>query len=218
MNQPFPTKLVQNFQERVTWIRGLDRIMDELFQNPVAQGIMDKTAPQFMMKMNMIVLNSILGAMCRITEPAKSHGQQNLTIRTIVKRILWTDGRAPQAEQIAQRCDCFHRLLKEGRNKLLAHNDLKTALDDKRFPLPPRIAKDVIEQLECLIKLAYEQDGRPWSSVVLMGDERCFIRALNDSLLYERALDDPRLSGELRSEMLLWRLEAAERHTDSLRR
>lgn len=51
-----------------------------------------------------------------------------------------------------------------------------------------------------------------------MGDERCFIRDLNDSILYECALKDPRLSEELRSDMLLWRLKAAERHTRSRHR
>ena len=184
--------------------------MDELFQNPAAQDIMDKTAPQFMMRMNRVVLNSMIGAMCRITEPTRSRGQQNLTVRTIVKRILWTEGRDSQAERIAQRCDCFHQQLKKGRDKLFAHNDLKTALAGQwfPFPLPPSIDKDVIEQLERLIKLASEQCGRPSSPVVLRGDERKFIKALNDSLLYERTLNDPRLSEKLRSDMLLWRLDA----------
>ena len=90
----------------------------------------------------------------------------------------------------AQRCDCFYQQLKKGRDKLLAHNDLKSALDGQRFPfpLPQSIGKDVIEQLESLIKLAYEQFEKPGGSVILLGDEREFIRALNDSLLYERAL------------------------------
>ena len=204
------TALVDSFVDHVTWIRGLDQIMDELFQNPAAQDIMDKTAPQFMMRMNRVVLNSTIGAMCRITEPARSRGQQNLTVRTIVKRILWNDGRDSQAERIAQRCDCYHQQLKKGRDKLLAHNDLKTALAGQwfPFPLPPSIGKDVIEQLERLIKLASEQCGLPPSRVVLRGDEHEFIKALNDSLLYKRALMDCRLPEELRTDMLLWRLES----------
>lgn len=130
-----------------------------------------------------------------------------------MKQIPWTEGRASQAERIAQRCDCFHQRLKKGRNKLLAHNDLKTALagQEAPFPRPPSIGKDVIEQLELLIKLASEQCGLPSTRVVLRSDEREIIKALKDSLLYERALKDPRLPEELRTEMLLWRLDDIER-------
>ncbi|MDE0026860.1 MAG: hypothetical protein OXP69_20815 [Spirochaetaceae bacterium] len=213
MSQPSTTAdHVKSFVEHVTYIRGLDRIMDELFQNPAAQAIMNKTAPQFMMKMNREVLNSVIGAMCRITEPAKSHGQQNLTVQAIVKGTQWTEGRDSEAKCIAQRCDGFYRQLKEGRHKLLAHNDLKIALDDQwsPFPLPPSIGKDVIEQLESLIKLAYEQYGiRGDGRVILLGDEREFIKRLNDSLLYERALKDCRLPKELQSDMIVWRLESS---------
>ena len=218
MNQPSDTTaLIDSFAEHVLWIRGLNHIIREVFHNPAARDIMDKTAPQFMMRMNMVVLNSVIGAMCRITEPAKSHGQQNLTVRTIVKRTKWTEGRDSQAECIAQRCDCFYQQLKKGRDKLLAHNDLKTTLAGQPFPFPlsPSSGKDVIEQLEQLIKLAYEQFGKPWESVLLRGDEREILTALNDSLLYERALKDCRLPEELRTEMLLWRLESVKNLFDT---
>ena len=214
MSQPSTTFVhVKSFVGHVTYIRGLDRIMNELFQNPAAQAIMNETAPQFMMKMNREVLNSMLAAMCRITEPAKSHGQQNLTVQTIVKGTQWTEGRDSEAKRIAQLCDGFYRQLKVGRDKMLAHNDLKTALDDQwsPFPLPPSIGKDVIEQLESLIKLAYEQFEQTWGgSVILLGDERELIKGLNDSLLYERALKDCRLPKELRTDMLVWRLESSK--------
>ena len=211
MSQPSTTVAhIESFAEHVTAIRGLDRIINKLFHNPAAQAVMNETAPQFMLKMNREVLNSVIGAMCRITEPAKSHGQENLTVQTIVKGTQWTEGRDSEAKRIAQRCDGFYRQLKEGCDKLLAHNDLKTALDDQRspFPLPPSINKDVIEQLESLIKLAYEQFGKTWGgSVILRSDERDFIKALNDSLLYERVLKDSRLPKELGTDMRLWRLE-----------
>ena len=173
---------------------------------------MDRTAPQFMKLMNRVTVNSLIGAMCRITEPASTHGQQNLTVRSIEKRLPWTDGRKPEAEQIAQRCDCLHRQLKKGRNKRLAHNDLNTILADTGFPLPLKIAKEVIDQLECLIELAYAQSGPPLGGVVLggKGDVRDFKKALGDSVLYERALADPRLPEDLKTEMLLWRLEISE--------
>ncbi len=213
MSQPDVTALVDSFIDYVTKIRDLNQIIDELFQNPSAQDIMNNTAPKFMMKMNGLVLNSVIGAMSRITEPATSHGHQNLTVRTVVKRLIWTDGRGSQAERIAQRCDCFHQQLKKGRDKLLAHNDLQTALAGKLFPfpLPPSIGKDVIVQLELLIELASEQYGLSKGRVVLCGDERQFIKALNDSLLFERTLKDCRLPRELRSDMLVWRLESGEK-------
>ena len=215
MSQPSITVAhVKSFVDHVTFIRGLDRFMNELFQNRAAQAVMNETAPQFMMRMNGVVLNSVIGAMYRITEPAKSHGQQNLTVQTIVKGTQWTEGRDSEAKRIAQRCDGFNQQLKEGRHKLLAHNDLKTALDDQwyPFPLPSSICEDVIEQLESLIKLAYEQFEIPGDGkVILRGDEREFIKRLNDSLLYERVLKDSRLPKELRSDMIEWRFESSRK-------
>lgn len=213
MNQPPPIPdHIKSFVDHVTWIRGLARIVDELFQNPAAQDIMERTAPRFLKVMNHVTINSAIGAMCRITEPAKTFGQQNLTARSIVEETRWTDGRAQEAEQIAERCDCLHQRLKERRNKLLAHNDLDAILTDRRFPLPADIAKKVIEQLELLIKLVFAQYGRAWSPVVLggRGDVVSFRKALGDSLLYERALDDERLSKDLKTDMLLWRLDISE--------
>ena len=213
MSQPPPiSDHIKSFVKLVTWIRGLDRIVDELFLNPAAQDVMERTAPQFLKVMNLVTINSVIGAMCRITEPAKTFGQQNLTVRAIVEETPWTDGRDQEAEQIVERCDCLHQQLKEGRNKHLAHNDLDTILNDRRFPLPADIAKKVIEQLELLIKLVYAQHGQAWSRGVLggRGDVVYFRKALGDSLLYRRALDDDRLPKDLKTDMLLWKLDISE--------
>ena len=49
---------------------------------------MDRTAPQFTKVINRVTVNAMIGAMCRITEPATTpRGQQNLTVRSIEKRI-----------------------------------------------------------------------------------------------------------------------------------
>ena len=75
----------------------------------------------------------------------------------------------------------------------------------------------MIEQLEQLIKLAYEQFGKPPESVVLLGDEREILRALNDSLLFQRVLKDHRVPKELGTDIRLWRLESVEKLFDTKR-
>ena len=93
----------------------------------------------------------------------------------------------------------------------------KTTLAGQWFPFPlsPSIGKDVIEQLEQLIKLAYEQFGKPWGSVLLRGDEREILRALNDSLLFQRVLKDRRLPRELGTDIRLWRSESIKKLFDN---
>lgn len=192
--------VIRKFLEHVTAIRILDRIIDELFRNTSAREMMDRTAPEFMRWMNILTHNSLINGLCRITERAETHGNANLTVEHLVEAIDWTDSRDIQAQEITIRCKCFHRQLKKGRNKIGAHNDFDTALDDRRFELPKNICKQVIEQLECLMVLAHEQLGIGSRRVVLgaNGDVLDFRKALGDSLLFDRALADERLPPDLR--------------------
>ena len=204
---------LRRFVQHVTWIRDLDRILDELFQNPSAQNIMEGTALDFMLKINILTHNSLINGLSRITEPAETHGHRNLTVEHLVGNIHWTEGRGVQAKEIAKRCKCFHRQLKEGRNKIGAHNDLETTLTDRTFPLPENLCKQVIEQLECLMRLAHAQLGIGGGRVVLgaCGDVLDFRKAIGDSLLYDRALSDERMPRELKKDMSLWRLDLTRR-------
>ena len=208
-NSPSSTKLIDTFIEYVTRIRDLDRVIDELFQNTFAQHIMETTAYSFMRLMNELTVNSLLNSLSRITEPATTLGKENLTVERVVDEMVWTEGRDIKAQRIKERCDCFHELLKEGRNMRLAHNDLGTSLTDRGFPLPEGLHKEAIEQLESLISIAYEQDGRSGTSVILLeeGDVIDFRKALGDSLLYRRALEDSRLPESMKEAMLLWRVD-----------
>lgn len=207
------TELVDTFIEHVTRIRDLDRIIDELFQNTFAQHIMETTAYSFMRLMNELTVNSLLNSLSRITEPAMTSGKENLTVERIVDEMVWTEGRDIKAQRIKERCDCFHELLKEGRNKRLAHNDLGTSLTNRGFPLPEGLHKEAIEELEFLISIACEQNGRFGKSVILLekGDVIDFRKALGDSLLYRRALEDSRLPESMKKAMLLWRLDLSNK-------
>ena len=199
---------IKIFAEYVTWIRDLDRIVDELFENPAAREVMEEIAPVFMKVMNKIVLNSLINSLCRITEPAETHGNQNFTVQHVVGELRWTEGRHITAQQILKRCDDFHQLLKEGRNKISAHNDWKTILTKREYPLPPDLSKRVIEQLLCLIMHAYEEYGSGLDGHVSLGvegDVLDFRKALANSLVYERTLSDRRLPQDLQLDMRRWR-------------
>ena len=218
---PSTTELIDTFIGHVTWIRDLDRIIDELFQNPVAQKIMEETARSFMLLMNKLTVNSLLNSLSRITEPAVTRKKENLTVERLVEKIVWTERRDIEAQRIKERCDCFHRLLKEGRNRRLAHNDLETSLTNRGFPLSEDLHKEIIKELESLIRIACEQHGRSGRPVILgglgegekedVGDVFDFRKTLGDSLLYRRALDDPRLPESMKRDMLLWRLELSDK-------
>ena len=202
-------KIIHRFVQHVTWLRNLDRILDELFQNPAAQEIMERTAYDFMLTMNILTHNSLINGLSRITESAETFGHRNLTVEHVVGIVCWTEGRGVDARELAERCRSYNRQLKEGRNKIGAHNDLETTLTDRTYPLQENLGKQVIEQLECLVPLAFEQLGLGDGRVVLdlPGDVFDFRKALGDSLLYDRTLADERLPSDLRMDMLRWRLD-----------
>ena len=206
-------EMLHKFVQHVTWLRDLDRILDELFQNPVAQEIMENTAYEFMLTMNTLTHNSLINGLSRITESAETFGHRNLTVEHVVGVVCWTEGRGVDATEIAERCRSYHRQLKEGRNKIGAHNDLETTLTDRMYPLQENVGKQVIKQLEYLVQLAFEQLGLGDGRVVLglHGDVLDFRKALGDSLLYDRTLADERLPPDLKIDMLLWRLDLKRR-------
>ena len=174
---------------------------------------MERTAYDFMLTMNTLTHNSLINGLSRITESAETFGRRNLTVEHVVGIVCWTEGRGVDAAEIAERCRSYHSQLKDGRNKIGAHNDLETTLTDRAFPLPENLAKQVIKELECLVQLACEQlrmgDGRVVLGVG--GDVFDFRRALGDSLLYDRALKDERLPSDLKMDMSLWRLDLTRR-------
>ena len=202
--------LITTFVEYVTGIRILDRILDELFENLTAKEIMNNTAREFWFIMKRSTVSSLLTSLSLITEPAETQKHKNLTVEQIIKSIEWTNGREQEAQEILTKCEHSYYKLKDGRNKRLAHNDLDSCLSDRAFPLPSDIHKRVIEQLQCLIDLAYAQHGENSGGPVVLGvpgDVMDFRKTLGTPLLYERVLDDPRLPSELKTDMLNWKLE-----------
>ena len=198
------------FVEYVTHIQILDRILDELFENPTAKEIMNTTAHRFWYRMKLLTVNSLLTDLSLITEHAETGKHQNLTVEYIIKTIEWTNGREQEAQEILTKCKGFYGKLKDGRNKRLAHNDLDSCLSDRAFPLPSDIHKRVIKQLQSLIDLAYAQHGELSGGPVTIsvpGDVIDFRKTLGTPRLYERVLKDPRLPRDLKNDMSEWEFE-----------
>ena len=70
---------IKTFVEYVTGIRSLVRILDELFENPTAKEIMNKTAREFWFVMKRSTVNSLLMSLSLITERAETRKHKNLT-------------------------------------------------------------------------------------------------------------------------------------------
>ena len=113
-------KLVEDFEEFVTGICVLRRIVDQLFGNASVCDFVLMTAPEFMKVMNRLIINSLISELCSITEPSRTLGNENLTVEQIVNYIDWTERHSDDAKRIAKRCSCYHKRLKAGRNKVLA--------------------------------------------------------------------------------------------------
>jgi hypothetical protein len=78
---------VKRFCHQVFWLRSVHRIYKELFESESSRELMDKTAQSFFNDLNVILINYLLLEFVKVTDPAVSKGEENLTIDNLIESI-----------------------------------------------------------------------------------------------------------------------------------
>ena len=83
---------------------------------------------------------------CRLSDPPKSRGNDNLSFSILIEKCSYIEGIEILFGKFKEAC----APLKEHRNKLVAHKDLRSFIKPREYPLPG-INKD---QIEMILELA----------------------------------------------------------------
>jgi len=82
-------------------------------------------AKDFTIRLSTITQEYVLLQICKLHDPAKQRESHNLTINYILSFDNWGEEEA-QIKKFAEELSKLFQLLSPARNKILAHNDLKT--------------------------------------------------------------------------------------------
>ena len=109
---------------------------------------LNEAAPAFFYQLQGTLFESVLAHMCRMTDPLKSRGRDNLTLELLpglVDAAIREDVKSLLASA-RQKC----QFARGWRNLRISHSDLALALDRSAKPLPPASRKSVREALDAI--------------------------------------------------------------------
>jgi hypothetical protein len=118
-----------------------------------------------------------LHQIAKLHDPAKQFGQNNLSISYIIDNGFWDRETRMRLGLLKAQLDAFASLLREARNKLLAHNNLATILAGQargQFPVGADI--EYFKGLQELVDLV-AGEPRPFSNL-MRNDAQVFVEAL----------------------------------------
>jgi hypothetical protein len=169
-----------------------------LFQDSTNDEIdrMHRAAPVFFGDLSQMFNRSIILEVCKITDPAKMHGNDNLTIAFLLQHYnLNSDRRLTELEA---RINVFRKKLLPARHKRIAHSDRTAAFSKEALGAAPREDWNQFWlDLQDLVDIIHKKVvGTPFliNGVAMLSDVDGLLKALKHGECFEELASDPALS------------------------
>jgi hypothetical protein len=111
--------------------------------------LLNQAAPTFFKLVQDAIWEDTLLHICRLTDPPKSSGRDNLTLRRLLG-LVPAEIR-PDVDSLLQLAILKSEFARDWRNRKIAHRDLRRALSESTIPLAPASRKSVQEALEAIV-------------------------------------------------------------------
>jgi hypothetical protein len=118
----------------------------ELFGKSQNTNLLSELAPASFNVILETLQNDVTMAICRLSDPPKSMGQENLSFATLVKNGAEIEGVEDLVAEFQRMCEP----VRQRRNKRVSHRDLNSVINPSENPLPG-ISK---EQIDMIVKKA----------------------------------------------------------------
>lgn len=126
-------KMVDKFCNLMFWLKNVHNAYKQLFESDEAKSMMEKTACRFFMDLNEIMHHYLLLECAKITDPSKTFGHDNFTIKGMIENIDWLCDTKAKLNLLDAQADNFRKYILDPRNKLVAHLDRKSVLSEKNW-------------------------------------------------------------------------------------
>jgi hypothetical protein len=118
-----------SFRLESVWLRTVFDMSDALYSSGAeTDALLRRTAPQFFSELNSILVEYWVLIVCRITDPSRTNGRENLTARNLIECLeslgLLTEAIRREADGL----QAYRDLINNARNRVVSHADKETFL------------------------------------------------------------------------------------------
>jgi hypothetical protein len=162
--------------------------------------LMSETAVTFFFRIQYILLDDVLMGIARMTDPAKSRGNKNLSVNALRDRLS-LDGFEGVAEMVGQRISELEsqiELFRQHRHKRIAHSDLETRLRSSESALLGISRAQIEHVLGVLaavlndVQIYFEDSSTGYEHVVTQNDADTLVEAMKYACVFRQfMIDDP---------------------------
>lgn len=167
------------------------QLVEQLFAK--SQGRSDflrRTGSGFFALVRDSVVTDVMISLGRLLEKPHLKGNDNLTLERLMTSVseLGTEELVPKLAYHLQNAKAAYEATRLYRNKRLAHNDLKTILEQEAMPLPPATVGEIRTTLReageflNIIDLHYRRSTTTFGYVMIEGDADGIVGLIRDGL------------------------------------
>ncbi len=148
---------VKSFCNECVWAWAVYEQYSKLYeQGKPRLDLLEKIASTFFSDLHMIMKGYLLAQICKLTDPAKTSGNFNLTTNYLIEYLPWPQNVKEELQSISLKLNSFRKYIVDARNKILAHNDLNTIIEDNTLgAFPVGEEKAFWDNLQSFVNVAY---------------------------------------------------------------
>lgn len=119
------------FREQCIWLQTCYNIYAVLFESDQStKEILSGTAQLFFGDLNLILIEYCLLQVCKLTDPPRSNGRDNLTVKYLNGLLDAENLLTTEITAASDGLENYRNLIKDGRNRIISHADKETLLTD----------------------------------------------------------------------------------------
>ena len=194
--EKLPLELADVFEElnqHISWLFANWLIFKQLFASGEERvQLLNKFAPIFFRLCQDSFSDNVLLSIARLTDPPKSSGKETLSLEQLVSKVdpvKYSELRSALNQQFSTLRDSCEPI-RNIRNRRLAYNDLRIALELDPNPLPDILKDEVDNVLQRISELMntvwayFNPDSELGYEVIMPNDGEAIIRALEKAKKY----------------------------------
>lgn len=169
----------QDICQDLASLNGKWRLYLDLFSGKETVALLNEMAMGAFQTVEEALRIDLTMSICRLSDPLRSSGQENLSLEVLVQKLKHVPGLAALWQDFKSKCDPVRRY----RNKRVGHNDLNVALKPHENPLPG-VGRSVIEGILAsagrIVNHAYQAyvNGEMRFEALVLGDGKALVFAL----------------------------------------
>jgi hypothetical protein len=189
------TDIYKNLDQEVSSLHAKWKIYHQLYLTSEQRiKFFGEIAPSFFGIIQHVLRDDIFLSICRLTDPLKIAGKENLTLARLLENLNPVDDLLfyQSVEASLKSIESSCRPFREWRKRRIAHSDLATALEYHPDPLPgisQKAIEDALQMIAALLNQVlghYEYAETVYSEVFLQRDANDVVLLLEQAVAHHR--------------------------------